>query len=116
MQQIVTRNGTGFKGFCPVALRDRRTLEDGRVAYMSSYGGNAYYFSSAAAKAAFDNNPLKYVPAADGYDVSLTAITHETREGSLDHAVWYKDRLYLFDTAESLKTFMAIPSAMALDE
>lgn len=113
MQQIVAREGTGLKGFCPVALRDRRTLEDGRVAYRSDYAGRTYYFSSAAAKAAFDENPLKYVPAAGGYDVSLAAIARETREGSLDHAVWYRDRLYLFDSADTLKTFMAIPSAMA---
>ncbi len=115
-QQIATREGLGLKGFCPVALRDRRVLEDGRAAYMSYYAGKPYFFSSPQAKAAFDDNPRRYVPAADGYDVARTAIIGELREGSLDHAVWYKDRLYLFESAESLKTFMALPSAMGVDE
>ncbi len=115
-QQIVTRDGLGLKGFCPVALRDRLVLEDGRVAYMSYYAGKSYFFSSSQAKAAFDDNPRRYVPAADGYDVTRTAITGEIREGSLEHAVWYKDRLYLFDSVETLKTFMALPSAMGVDE
>ncbi|MBX3436572.1 MAG: hypothetical protein KF861_03710 [Planctomycetaceae bacterium] len=115
MQQIVTRDGTGMKGFCPVALRDRRVLEDGRIAYASQYEGKVYYFSSAAAKTAFDKSPATYTPAANGYDVVLTAIAHEVQEGSLDHAVWYKDRLYLFESSDTLKTFMAIPSAMSVD-
>lgn len=116
MQQIVSRPGNGLKGFCPVALRDRRTLEDGRVAFTSRYGGRTYFFSSAEAKAAFDDNPTRYAPAAHGIDVMLAAITGEIHEGSLDHAVWYKDRLYLFETAENLKTFMALPSAMDVAE
>ncbi|MCA9075057.1 MAG: YHS domain-containing protein [Planctomycetaceae bacterium] len=113
MQQIAARDGVGLKGFCPVALRDERSLKDGKAAYISFYHAKAYYFASAQAKAAFDDNPEKYAPASNGHDVTLMALTGETLEGSLDNAVWYKDRLYLFSSDENLKTFMAAPSAMA---
>jgi YHS domain-containing protein len=114
MQQIVSRDGTGLKGFCPVTLRDERDLKDGRLAFAASYHGENYYLASAEAQAAFERNPAKYAPAAHGYDLALAAITGELREGSLDHAVWYRDRLYLFTSSESLKTFAAAPSAMAV--
>ncbi|MCA9025818.1 MAG: hypothetical protein KDA86_11485 [Planctomycetaceae bacterium] len=116
MQQIAARDGIGLKGFCPVALRDRRALEDGKAAYISFFHSKAYYFSSAEAKAAFDDHPEGYAPAAQGNDVTLMALTGEVLDGSLDHAVWYKDRLYLFSTDENMKTFMAAPSAMAVNE
>lgn len=114
MQQIAARDGVGLKGFCPVALRDERSLQDGKAAYISFYQSKAYYFASAQAKAAFDDNPVQYAPASNGNDVTLMALTGEVLEGSLDHAVWYKDRLYLFSSDENLKTFMAAPSAMAV--
>jgi YHS domain-containing protein len=113
MQQIVSREGTGLKGFCPVTLRDERALKDGRPAFAASYHGEIYYLASAAAQAAFERNPAKYAPAAHGYDLALAAVAGELRQGSLDHAAWYRDRLYLFTSVESLKTFAAAPGAMA---
>ncbi len=116
MQQIAARDGVGLKGYCPVALRDERTLKDGKAAYITFYHSKAYYFSSAESKATFDDQPDRYAPASHGNDVTLMALTGEVLEGSLDHAVWYKDRLYLFSTDENLKTFMAAPSAMAVTQ
>ncbi len=34
-------------------------------------------------------------------------------EGSLDFALWYKDRLYLFCSPESLQAFSSNPTAYA---
>ena len=114
MQQIAAREGTGMKGFCPVALRDDRELQDGRAGIVAFYEAKAYYFSSPAAKDAFEAAPQKYAPAANGEDVTMKTLTGEVVEGSLDHCVWYKDRLYLFTSADNLATFMAAPSAMAV--
>jgi YHS domain-containing protein len=114
MQQIAAREGTGLKGFCPVALRDDRELKDGRVGIVAFYQSKPYYFSSVAAKEAFEAAPQQYAPAANGEDVTMKTLTGEVVEGSLDHCVWYKDRLYLFQSAENLATFMAAPSAMAV--
>ena len=115
MQQIAARDGVGLKGFCPVSLRDDRALKDGKAAFLSFYRSKAYYFSSAETKAAFDDAPERYAPAADGQDVTMISLTGEMVDGSLEHSVWYQDRLYLFDSAENLKTFMAAPGAMVVE-
>ena len=46
----------------------------------------------------------------------MKTLTGEVLEGSLDHSVWYKNRLYLFHSDDNLKTFMAAPAAMAVVE
>ena len=40
-------------------------------------------------------------------DIVRVAAGEEDTEGSLDHAVWYKGRLYLFTGAESRAKFMS---------
>jgi len=116
MQQIAARDGVGLKGYCPVALRDERRLADGKAAYVSYYQGKAYYFSSAQAKETFDLQPADYSPASAGEDVTMKTLSGEVVDGSLDHSVWYKGRLYLFHSADTLKTFMAAPAAMAITD
>ena len=39
-----------------------------------------------------------------------------TKEGSLDHAVWFKDRLYLFTSQKTLEQFVATPKEFAISE
>jgi YHS domain-containing protein len=60
--------------------------------------------------------PAKYAPAAGGCDVLHLALTGEELEGSLDHAVWYKGRLYLFADVETMETFVAAPSSHATND
>jgi YHS domain-containing protein len=107
---------TGLKGFCPVALRDSRELKDARPSFQAKFDGNFYNFSSAEALAKFEAEPKKYVPAAAGQDVVLAANEGSNREGSLDRAVWYRNRLYLFSTKSSHEQFVASPSKFAVDD
>jgi YHS domain-containing protein len=106
----------GLKGFCPVQLRDERELRDARPQFTAEYEGVAYNFSSAAALRKFQAKPYLYAPARGGEDVVLTAAEDDRVEGSLDHAVWYRDRLYLFQKSESLKDFVAAPGKYAKEE
>jgi YHS domain-containing protein len=101
----------GLKGFCPVVLRDDRELADAKLAHCSIYHGQKYYFSSAQAQARFEAAPHKYAPAAGGVDVVVKANSDQKVEGSLDFALWYKDRLYLFCSPESLQAFSISPTA-----
>jgi YHS domain-containing protein len=101
----------GLKGFCPVVLRDQRELADVNLAYCSIYHGRKYYFSSAAAEARFEACPHKYAPIAGGVDVVVKTNSDQDVEGSLDFALWYKDRLYLFCSPESLQAFSLSPTA-----
>jgi YHS domain-containing protein len=103
----------GLKGFCPVQLRDERELRDARPQFSAEYEGATYNFSSAAALRKFQAKPYLYAPASSGEDVVLTAADNERVEGSLDHAVWYRDRLYLFQELGSLKSFVASPAKYA---
>ena len=107
---------TGLKGFCPVALRDSRELKDARPSFQAKFNDNYYNFSSAEALAKFEADPKKYVPAAAGQDVVLAANEGSNREGSLDRAVWYRNRLYLFSTKASHEEFVASPSKFAVDD
>ena len=77
------------------------------------FNSKTYYLSSSEAVSAFHADPAKYAPAARGCDVIQQAITGEELEGSLDYAVWYKGRLYLFTSAETMDTFVSSPSSHA---
>ncbi|HET6325644.1 MAG TPA: hypothetical protein VFG04_13275 [Planctomycetaceae bacterium] len=103
----------GLKGFCPVVLRDQRELADANPAYCSVYRGQKYCFSSAEAQAIFEAAPHKYSPVAGGVDIVVKTNSDQAVEGSLDFALWYKDRLYLFCSPESLQAFSSNPTAYA---
>ncbi len=105
----------GLKGFCAVALRDARDLKNALPEYTSTYKGRTYYFSSDDAKAAFEKHPEQYAPVSGGNDVVLLK-EKVTKEGSLDHAVWFKDRLYLFTSQKTLEQFVATPSGFVISE
>jgi YHS domain-containing protein len=110
LRKIQERAGqTGLKGFCPVTLRDQRDLVDARPSFHSIYESKTYYFASAEAKAFFDRSPAKYAPVAAGIDIVVKANSDQLVEGTLDHAAWYKDRLYLFTSPESLEAFSLNP-------
>jgi len=107
---IADREGeTGLKGFCIVALRDNRDLIDALPSFRSTYNLRTYHFSSLETKIEFDKDPRKYVPAYDGNDPILLSTQSEEREGSLDYALWFKGRLYLFTTHENLEIFQLDP-------
>ena len=105
----------GLKGFCPVMLRDERDLKNALPEHHSTFKGRTYYFSSADAKAAFDEHPQQYAPVSGGQDIVLLK-EKVTKEGSLDHAVWFKDRLYLFTSPKTLEQFVATPKEFAISE
>lgn len=112
--RIMSRSGqSGFKGFCPVELRDHRELVDCRESYEARFGLQTYRFSSAAAKSAFEANPARYAPAAGGSDVVLLVNTGEELEGSLDFCLWYRDRLYMFKSRETQQIFSRDPQKFA---
>ncbi len=113
-EMIAARKGLrGLKGFCPVILREDRDLVDAHSQFRVVYNSKTYYLSSSQAVTEFQSDPAKYAPAARGCDVIHQAITGEDLEGTLDFAVWYKGRLYLFSSAETMDTFVSAPSSHA---
>lgn len=111
MKLVSSRNDViGFKGFCPVALLDRRRLVDTVPEYKARFGLKTYYFSTADARNRFEQNPTRYLPVAGGHDVVRLAATDEEVKGKLDHAAWYRGRLYLFESAETRHEFFKRPT------
>lgn len=103
----------GMKGFCPVALREQRQLVDALPIYSVVYQSKRYYFSSAEAQARFEQAPQKYAPIAGGTDVVIRVNNDQVVNGTLDFAVWYKDRLFLFSSPESAEAFSLNPHPYA---
>lgn len=99
----------GLKGFCSVTLKNERQLAVGKAEFKSEYQSKTYVFATAAAKAEFDSSPEKYAPAFNGADVVCLADKKGEVEGSLQHAAWYKGRLYLFSSLETRDRFVEAP-------
>ena len=104
------RHQDGFMGFCLVALRDYRELVDHSDDYQVTFGLRTYQFSSPDAKAAFESDPTRYVPAAGGADVVALVNSGEEQRGSLEFAMWYRNRLYLFQSRETMAMFSNKPA------
>jgi YHS domain-containing protein len=114
MRRIIQRaDMKGLKGFCPVTLRDQRELADSVPEFVSSYRGQKFYFASQAALIKFDQHPERYAPAAYGADVVVLTRDQDVAEGTLDHAAWYRGRLYLFASRENHDLFVNHPEAYA---
>ena len=64
----------------------------------------------------FEANPAAYAPAAGGKDVVLLTDDKSDAEGTLDNAVWFKDRLYLFSSKDSLEMFVISPAKYSIQD
>ena len=80
------------------------------------HAGRRYEFATPEAKTAFEADPERYAPALGGRDVVLTTNGSEDAVGSLKHAGFYRERLYLFQTDESYKAFYENPQKFLVGE
>lgn len=106
----------GLRGICPVTLREERRVVTPQPGLVSEYEGRRYEFATPEAKAAFDADPGKYAPAFGGRDVVLTSAGATEAVGSLKHAGFYRERLYLFQTEDTCKAFHDAPRRFAIEE
>jgi YHS domain-containing protein len=96
-------------GYCPVALSVGEKWIAGNPAFYTMYHGQVFRFSTEEAMKKFMEEPMKYAPAAMGEDVVLMTDRGKRVYGSRKFGAWYKDRMFLFSTQESLETFAAKP-------
>lgn len=117
LERILERGDmTGFKGFCPVALRDQRHLVDAQPQIQSTFGLNTWTFSSDEARLAFEANPTRYAPVAGGADPVLLTNDQQEVPGQLDFALWFRGRLHLFSSRDTMATFLENPQQFAVAE
>ena len=97
---------------CLVSLRNK-SFAPASPEHRCVYGGRTYFFSSAAARAAFLADPADYAPAYCGVDPVAYLDAGELTEGAVlrQHA----GRFYLFATAANWETFKANPARYARD-
>lgn len=95
----------GMGGYCPVSLRNSREIQEGAEAWEAEYKGVTYRFATPDALAEFHVDPESYVPVAGGLDVVAVREGRDVTSGSLEHATWFRDRLYLFASADTLAAF-----------
>ncbi len=114
--QLKARSGQhGFMGFCPVKLRDEMRLVDAEFHIAAEHQSQTYEFSSEEAKQKFEANPARYLPAAGGLDVVAVSQGTAVAVGSLEHAAWFRHKLYLFINAENRDLFMRQARQFAVD-
>lgn len=94
---------------CLVALHDDRRLVAARPEFAVAYRDQRFCFSSAAAVERFVNDPDSYLPAAAGLDVVAVRQGWVVVAGSLDYAVWFRGKLFLFASKDNLVAFQAHP-------
>ena len=100
----------GMMSYCPVALKERRELVPVQAGVQSRFAGKVYQFSTEEAREAFDANPRRYMPALNGFDVVRNAFGERQVAGSLQYAAWYRGRLYLFQSQQTLQMFVQTPT------
>lgn len=106
----------GLKGICPVTLIEERRVVTPQPGLTTEFQGRSYSFATPQAKAAFEADPEKYAPAFGGRDVVLTAAGAIEAVGSLKHAGFYRERLYLFQSEDTCKAFYNAPRRFALED
>lgn len=56
-----------LQGYSPVSYLDLGLAQKGLKEFKSTYGGNAYYFTSNEQKKAFEKSPERYLPQYGGF-------------------------------------------------
>lgn len=108
-------DSSGFKGYCPVTLKLQRRLVRGLDDHAAQYHGRLYLFATAEAKAEFENAPQQYTPVRFGRDVVLLSGGEDNAEGTIDHAAWFRGRLYFFKNKDTRALFFNDPKTYADD-
>ncbi len=103
----------GMGGYCPVQLQEKDRWVAGSADYQTSYQGQVFHFSSAAARKLFEADPEKYAPVRGGNDVVLAADENRMVPGNVNHSAVWHGRLYLFSNSATLAAFQHDPARYA---
>lgn len=98
-----------MQGYCPVCVMEMKQWVKGKPEFSSVYDGREYRFPDAKAKAAFDADPAKFVPALGGDCVVCLDHKGERVPGDVKFSARHKGRIYLFPAEGPKQEFMAAP-------
>ncbi len=99
-----------MEGYCPVCIIEAKKWMRGNSQHAVRYDGKVYSFPGEDQKQMFLANPAKYAPALGGDCTVCFAEMKERVPGSIRHAAFYKNRLFLFPSGEQKGMFAADPA------
>lgn len=88
--------GLAIQGYDPVAYFSQQKAVKGRKEWSSAFNGITYYFSSAANKKLFDQDPARYEPEYGGWCAYAMGATGEKVEIDPETFKVVDGKLYLF--------------------
>ncbi|WP_294613849.1 YHS domain-containing (seleno)protein [uncultured Roseovarius sp.] len=109
----LTLNGNplGMHGVDPVSMFGVSSPSQGEAVYTSTHDGIDYYFASAEAKQAFDENPAAYLPQFGGF-CAFGVFVGKKLDGDARYADIVEGKLYLFVNAAILEKYREDPEAV----
>lgn len=93
---FVDENNVAIKGYDLVAYANQNAAIKGNSSFSSEHDGAKWLFSSAENKAAFKENPSKYLPAYGGYCGFAMAAKNEKVPTDPETFKYYNGQLHLF--------------------
>jgi len=111
------RIALGLDGYCPVSLTNLggngASWIKGNPNIGIKHRGRLYLFTGPLQLQLFLTNPDKFSPVLSGYDPVLYADYRRLIDGQRRYGVSYRQRIYLFQNAETLKAFWQAPDRYA---
>jgi len=108
----------GLEGHCPVSLyapsSPDKVWVKGHPQIGIRHRGVVYLFASQEHKRVFLSNPDRFSPVLSGYDPVIFTNDKKLVTGDRKFGVKFRDRIYLFVSEHSLKTFWTNPEKFAL--
>ncbi len=100
----------GMKGYSPVAILSQQRWLRGDRKFMHLHKGIEYYLSSPEELETFKADADRYAPAWAGLDPLELTLKGEAKPGSVRHAAYFQNRLYLFASEENRQKFVERPA------
>lgn len=100
-------NAVGLQGYCPVCVIEMKKWIKGESQFAAQYDGKTYLFPSEEQKQMFLNAPGKYTPILGGDCIVALVEMRKRVPGSLQFAVLYEQRLYLFSNEQAKAMFQS---------
>ena len=88
---------------------------DARSEFRVEYRSHVYEFSSSEAKQKFAAAPERYTASASGLDVVAINQGTTIALGSLEHALWFRHKLYLFLNEQNKEQFRSQCRQLAVE-
>ncbi len=96
----------GLDGYSPVALVEQGKWQLGDGRFGAIHRGRTYLFLSPDEQQRFLANPDRYSPSASGDDVVMAVDYGQEVPGNRSFGLMYQNRMYLFSSEATLRTFM----------